>query len=74
MILSNDSIIKRVHSANINFRTDLVNAATAVLGTTGSGETIHAALQAVVNRDRRELLVKREFPDLSPGTLDERRA
>jgi Arc/MetJ family transcription regulator len=63
-----------IHRTNINLRTDLVDAAAAVLGTTRATETIHAALQSVVDRDRRQQLAQREFPDLSPETLDDLRA
>jgi len=52
----------------------LVREASAVLGTSRTTDTVHAALADVVARRRRALLVRMDLPDLTPEALDEMRA
>jgi Arc/MetJ family transcription regulator len=59
---------------NINLETDLVEAASHVLGTSRTTDTVHAALREVVDRDARARLARRDFADLTPEVLDELRA
>jgi Arc/MetJ family transcription regulator len=59
---------------NINLDTELVQAAAAVLGTVQTTETVHAALRDVVERAARQRLAERNFPDLTPETLNELRS
>lgn len=44
---------------------DLLDAAAAVLGTTRTTETVHAALREVIARDLRVRLVTRDFTELT---------
>ena len=63
-----------VKRTNINLDTDLVAAAAAVLGTTQTTQTVHAALREVVQRAARQRLAERDFRDLTPSTLEQMRA
>lgn len=63
-----------IKRTNINLETDLVDAAAHVLGTNRTTDTVHAALRAVVDRDARAHLARRDFPDLTPEALKELRA
>ncbi len=54
---------------NINLDTDLVDAAAAVLGTTQTTATVHAALREVVDRAARQRLAERDFAPLTPEVL-----
>ncbi|MGB0094520.1 MAG: type II toxin-antitoxin system VapB family antitoxin [Solirubrobacteraceae bacterium] len=59
----------KIRRTNINLDTDLVEAASAVLGTERTTDTVHAALRSVIDRASRERLVERDFADLTPGVL-----
>ncbi len=59
----------RIRRTNINLNADLVDAAAAVLGTTRTTDTVHAALRAVIDRAARERLATRDFDDLTPDVL-----
>jgi Arc/MetJ family transcription regulator len=63
-----------IKRTNINLETDLVDAAAHVLGTSRTTDTVHAALRAVVDRDARARLARRDFPDLTPQALEALRA
>jgi len=63
-----------IKHTTINLETDLLEAAQRVLGTSQIGETIHRALEEVVNRRRREWLAAYDFPDLTPAALAEMRS
>ncbi|MGZ8438290.1 MAG: type II toxin-antitoxin system VapB family antitoxin [Candidatus Limnocylindrales bacterium] len=52
----------------------LVREAAAMLGTTRTTDTVHAALAEVVARRRRAALARMDLPDLTPEALDEMRA
>ncbi|MGD0197736.1 MAG: type II toxin-antitoxin system VapB family antitoxin [Solirubrobacteraceae bacterium] len=54
---------------NINLDTRLVGAAAAVLGTVQTTETVHAALQEVVDRAARQRLAAHDFTALTPTAL-----
>ena len=58
---------------NINLDRGLVQAAAAVLGTTQTTATVHAALRVVVDRAARQRLAGRDFADLTPAALEELR-
>ncbi len=59
---------------NINLDKDLVDAAAAVLGTTQTTATVHAALREVVDRAARQRLAERDFARLTPEALSELRS
>lgn len=59
---------------NINLDRDLVDAASAVLGTTQTTATVHAALREVVDRAARQRLADRDFTRLTPEALSELRS
>ncbi|MDQ3689265.1 MAG: hypothetical protein M3406_04370 [Chloroflexota bacterium] len=48
---------------------ELVGSAANVLGTTKIVDTVHAALQDVIARERRAALVRMPMPDLTPEAL-----
>lgn len=57
----------------LNLNTDLLDEAREALGTSGTTETIHRALEAVVNYRKRVWLANYDFPGLTPESLDEMR-
>jgi len=59
---------------NINLDKDLVDAAAAVLGTTQTTATVHAALREVVDRAARQRLAERDFARLTPEALSAMRS
>jgi Arc/MetJ family transcription regulator len=63
---ASETTIKRT---NINLDTELVDAAAAVLGTTRTTDTVHAALRSVIDHAARERLAQRDFADLTPDVL-----
>ena len=58
---------------SLNLDTALVGEARAVLGTDGTTDTVHRALEAVVLRERRRRAASLRFDDLSPDELNELR-
>jgi Arc/MetJ family transcription regulator len=62
-----------VKRTNINLDRELVHAASEVLGTAQTTETVHTALRDVVDRAARRRLADRDFDDLSPAVLDRMR-
>lgn len=54
----------------LNLDTELVRAAQEVLGTTRTTETIHRALQEVVDREMRRRLAELPLTELTPESLD----
>lgn len=52
----------------------LVRDAASALGTKGTTATVHAAMNDVVRRARRQRLATRDFPDLTPEVLSELRS
>jgi Arc/MetJ family transcription regulator len=59
----------KIRRTNINLDAELVDAAAAVLGTTRTTDTVHAALRAVIDHSARERLAQRDFADLTPAVL-----
>lgn len=53
---------------------DLVSEAAAILGTRRTTDTVHAALREVAARQRRAMLARHDFPDLTPEALAAMRA
>jgi Arc/MetJ family transcription regulator len=58
---------------NINLDVSLLRAAARALGTSGITQTVHAAMEDVVRRDRLARLAARDFSDLSPEALEDMR-
>lgn len=57
----------------LNLDTDLLAAAQAILGTTQVTETIHRALQEVINGRKRRWLAAYDFSALTPEALEKMR-
>jgi Arc/MetJ family transcription regulator len=62
-----------VKRTSLNLELELVAQAREVLGTRGTTDTIHRALEDVVRRERLQALAERTFEDLTPEALDELR-
>jgi hypothetical protein len=62
-----------VKRTSLNLELELVAQAREVLGTNGTTDTIHRALEDVVRRERLQALTERTFEDLTPEALDELR-
>jgi Arc/MetJ family transcription regulator len=71
-----DAAIMRVmrKHTTIDLDLELVRDAAAVLGTTRTTDTVHAALAEVVARQRRAALVRMDLPDLTPESVEAMRA
>lgn len=54
----------------IDLDLELVRDAAAVLGTTRTTDTVHAALAEVVARQRRAALARMDLPDLTPDAVE----
>lgn len=65
--------VMRKHTT-IDLDLELVRDAAAVLGTTRTTDTVHAALAEVVARQRRAALVRMDLPDLTPESVEAMRA
>jgi Arc/MetJ family transcription regulator len=63
-----------VKRTSLNLDLELVAEARKVLGTTGTTDTIHRALEDVVRRERLRALTEERFEDLTPEALDQLRA
>jgi Arc/MetJ family transcription regulator len=63
-------IMLRRHTM-LDLDVELMKEAQRVLGTTGATETIHRALQEVVNRDKRRRLLNMGTGELTPERLEE---
>lgn len=57
----------------LNIDPDLVAEARRALGTRGTTDTVHAALEDVVKRNRRRRLLTYDLPHLTPEALEEMR-
>lgn len=64
-------VIKRT---SINLELDLVAAAREVLGSNGTTDTVHRALEEVVRQQKLRWLAERDFSELTPEVLDRLRA
>jgi Arc/MetJ family transcription regulator len=58
-----------VKRTSLNLELDLVAEARKVLGTRGTTDTIHRALEDVVRRERLRALADDRFDDLTPDAL-----
>jgi Arc/MetJ family transcription regulator len=58
---------------SLNLDVDLVAEAREVLGTNGTTETIHRALQDVIRREHLRRLAAETFEDLTPEALEDLR-
>ena len=63
-----------VKRTSLNLEIELVAQAREVLGTNGTTDTIHRALEDVVRRERLRALAEERFDDLTPEALDQLRA
>lgn len=64
-------VVKRT---SLNLDLELVGQARAVLGSNGTTDTIHRALEEVVRREKLRRLSERTFEDLTPEALERLRA
>jgi len=64
-------VIKRT---SLNLDLDLVGQAREVLGSNGTTDTVHLALEKVVRQEKLRWLAERDFSDLTPEALRELRA
>jgi len=62
-----------VKRTSLNLELELVAEARKALGTKGTTDTIHRALEDVVRRKRLLELAEERFDDLTPAALDELR-
>ena len=62
-----------VKRTSLNLDVDLVAEAREVLGSNGTTDTIHRALEDVVRRERLRRLAAEPFEDLTPEALAELR-
>ena len=63
-----DGFVKK--RTNIILEMDLVHDAAAVLGTSGTTATVHAALHDAIRRTRLDRLAARDLADLTPESLE----
>jgi Arc/MetJ family transcription regulator len=63
-------VVKRT---SLNLELDLVAEARRVLGTRGTTDTVHRALEEVVRREKLRALSARSFEELTPEALAELR-
>lgn len=64
-------VVKRT---SLNLDLDLVGKAREVLGSNGTTDTVHRALEEVVRQEKLRRLAKRDFSELTPEKLRELRA
>lgn len=64
-------MIKRT---SLNLDLDLVAQAREILGSNGTTETVHRALQDVVRQEKLRRLTEYDFSELTPDVLDRLRA
>jgi Arc/MetJ family transcription regulator len=62
-------LVNMVKRTSLNLQVDLVAKAREALGTTGTTDTIHRALEDVVRRKRLAELAAERFDDLTPEAL-----
>lgn len=63
-----------VKRTSLNLDLDLVAQAREVLGSNGTTDTIHRALEDVVRREKLRRLAEEKFEDLTPEALERLRA
>ena len=64
-------IVKRT---SLNLDLDLVGRAREVLGSNGTTETVHRALEEIVRQEKLRWLAERDFSELTPEVLERLRA
>ncbi len=64
-------VVKRT---SLNLDLDLVGKAREVLGSNGTTDTVHRALEEVVRQEKLRWLAERDFSELTPEKLRELRA
>ena len=64
------TVIKRT---SLNLDLDLVAQAREVLGSNGTTDTVHRALEDVVRREKLRWLAEHDFADLTPEALEQLR-
>ena len=64
-------VVKRT---SLNLDLDLVGEAREVLGSNGTTDTVHRALEEVVRKEKLRRLAERTFDDLTPEALERLRA
>jgi hypothetical protein len=63
-----------VRRTSLNLDLDLVDKARDVLGSNGTTDTVHRALEEVVRQERLRWLAERDFSELTPEVLRELRS
>ena len=63
-----------VKRTSLNLDLDLVAEAREVLGSSGTTDTVHRALEEVVRQEKLRWLAERDFSELTPEVLDQLRA
>jgi len=70
-----DSIhVDPLERAYLDLDLDLVGQAREVLGSNGTTETVHRALEEVVRQEKLRWLAERDFSELTPEVLERLRA
>jgi Arc/MetJ family transcription regulator len=69
-----DSVRSMIKRTSLNLDLDLVGQAREVLGSNGTTDTVHRALEDVVRREKLRLLADETFEDLTPEALERLRA
>lgn len=63
-----------VKRTSLNLDLDLVGQAREVLGSKGTTDTVHRALEEIVRRQKLRRLAEETFEDLTPEALEQLRA
>ena len=63
-----------VKRTSLNLDLDLVASAREVLGSNGTTDTVHRALEEVVRQEKLRWLAERDFSELTPEVLRKLRA
>jgi Arc/MetJ family transcription regulator len=63
-----------VRRTSLNLDLDLVAEAREVLGSSGTTDTVHRALEEVVRQQKLRWLAEQDFSELTPEVLDRLRA
>ena len=69
-----DSVCIMIKRTSLNLDLDLVAEAREVLGSNGTTDTVHQALEEVVRHQKLRWLADRDFSELTPEVLDRLRA
>ena len=69
-----DIVCLVVKRTSLNLDLDLVAEAREVLGSNGTTDTVHRALEEVVRQEKLKRLAEWDFSELTPEVLDKLRA